>query len=126
MAQFTHEQAETFAASMMVDFPALRVDRVLDVRNEDTGEYERSFFSVYLMTIGSDVLFHTYIGSEAEYNGMLTFCQYIASAIVDNQQSEWTIQHTCKNCQRVFNSLYDGLCEDCYDATPLSEEHRIF
>ena len=106
MTQFTHGQAETFAANMMASFPALKIDRVLDVFSKDTGEYERSFFSAYLMN-GTDILFHTYVSSEAEFNGMLTFCQYIASAIADNQQSkeEETTKsdHFCGQCGQVFH-----------------------
>lgn len=103
MAQFTHKQAENFRLDVVEHFPQLNVEKqVLDVVNE-AGEYQFSFFSIWSDNKKFTHTFH----SEEGWNGFLATCQYIASAIADNQQSKEV--ETLPMTQKTWNEISESL-----------------
>jgi hypothetical protein len=85
---FDHEAAWVASEDMKIKFPQLREVRVMDIHNKENGEYERSFVSCYYGDVMTDRFITHHFNSQKDVEMFLEFCQYIASALSDNQQSE--------------------------------------
>lgn len=85
---FNHRQAEEVASEMENKFPQLLEVHVLDIHNKENGEYERSFVTFYYGNILADKFISHSFNSQKDVEMFLELCQYIASALSDNQQSE--------------------------------------
>jgi len=62
-------------------FPEVSV-HVMDIHDSETKEYQYSFFSLLFRSWPMG-----YVSSNEELQNKIEFCQYIASAMSDNQQS---------------------------------------
>lgn len=114
---FNRQEAEMFAHDVREQFPQLRVDGIHNISDKETGEYHYSYFSVWF---GNEHLFHTYISCQEDWNIFLVTCQYIASAVAGNQQSEevergrsftdqngFTVLQGCNYGIDEYGNLYD-------------------
>jgi hypothetical protein len=83
MAQnWNRSEAEQAATKFTEMFPEVSV-HVMDIHDEKTKEYQYSFFSLLFKSWPMG-----YVSSDEELQNKIEFCQYIASAMSDNRQSE--------------------------------------
>lgn len=81
---FNRQEAEVTRSEFVSQFPHVRVNDVHDITNQETGEYQYSFFSVGF----GDNPFIAYINSDEEMESLIDFCNYVAHALADNRQSK--------------------------------------
>lgn len=112
-------EAEQAAAKFTEMFPEVSV-HVMDIHDEKTKEYQYSFFSLLYKQWPMG-----FISSNEELENKINFCQYVAGAIADNQQSEEYEQghsFTDQNSLTVHQGGVYGTDEhgDLYEIEPLT------
>lgn len=104
--QYTHEQAELVARNLQERFPALEIADAMDVKDNETGEYQWSFVGVWF-----DKQPIVNIGNGRKLTAFLKCCQHVASQL---EEEVHITQAECSACGRFGPvSSASGLCEGC-------------